>query len=74
MINTPMFRSVARVAQTESDYGCCCTGKTPILSKSCTGFYLIYIGIIHFDAQTTADYTNFNPNVALTSLRNLPYI
>ena len=68
-----MFRSVAGVAQTESGYEYCCTGKTPISSKSCTGFNQIYIGIIHFVAQTTADYSNFDQNVALTSLHNLPY-
>ena len=69
-----MFRSVARTVQTESDYGYCHTGKTPIFSKSCTGLYLSYIGIIHFVAQTTADYTYFGPNVALISLCNLPCI
>ena len=64
-----MFRSVAGVAQTESDYGCCCTGKTPILSKSCTGFYLIYIGIIHFVAKTTADYPCFRLCKLMSQLR-----
>ena len=66
-----MFRSVAGVAQTKLNYGYCCTGKILIFSKSCTGFFLIYIGIIHFLAQTIQI---FWTNVALISLRNLPFI
>ena len=50
----------------------CCTSKTNIFLKSCTGIYLIYIGIFHFVAQSqkpapTAE-SIFEPNVALIRL------
>ena len=58
-----MFKSMAAVAHV----------KLPFSQKFAHGFYLIYTEIIHFVVQTTADYSNFGQNVALISLRNLPY-
>ena len=54
-----MFRSMAGVAQTELDFGCCFTGKSPIFANHCTWFHLIYIGNINFVTQTTAEYSIF---------------
>ena len=47
--------------------------KLQVSQKVAQGFYLIYTGIIHFVAQTATDYSNSGQNVALISLRNLPY-
>ena len=43
--------------------------KACIFSKSCTEFYLIYIEIIYFVAQT-AECSNFGPNNALIMTDN----